>query len=76
VKKNGPTDVTWKYGEPYPEPHMVGFKCYYCFTTKQGGVSRIKVLQICSKDNHRDEHISLYPWYIYIYIVFRVLGSV
>jgi hypothetical protein len=26
------------------------------------------LLEICSKGNHRDEHISLYPWYIYIYI--------
>jgi hypothetical protein len=26
------------------------------------------VLEICPRDNHRDEHISLYPWYIYCLI--------
>jgi hypothetical protein len=25
-----------------------------------------KVLEICPRDNHSDEHISLYPWYKYI----------
>lgn len=43
VKLNGPIDVTWSHGEPYPGPHGAGFKCFYCFTTKKGGgVSRLK----------------------------------
>jgi hypothetical protein len=44
VKLNGPIDVTWSHGEPYPGPRGAGFKCFYCFTTKKGagGVSRLK----------------------------------
>jgi hypothetical protein len=31
-------------------------------------ISKYFVLEICPRDNHRDEHISLYPWYIYCLI--------
>jgi hypothetical protein len=30
--------------------------------------SATSLLEICPRDNHRDEHISLYPWYIYCLI--------
>jgi hypothetical protein len=31
-------------------------------------VPPMSLLEICPRDNHRDEHISLYPWYIYCLI--------
>ena len=43
VKLNGPIEVTWSHGEPYPKPNGAGFLCYYCFKTKKGGgVSRLR----------------------------------
>ena len=43
MKLNGPIEVTWSHGEPYPKPNGAGFLCYYCFKTKKGGgVSRLR----------------------------------
>ena len=43
MKLNGPIEVTWSHGEPFPHPHGAGFKCFYCFKkVKGGGVTRLK----------------------------------
>lgn len=40
VKLNGPIDVTWSHGEPYPGPHGVG--AFIVLPPKKVGVSRLK----------------------------------
>ncbi|CAN6244021.1 unnamed protein product [Urochloa humidicola] len=43
VKLNGPIEVTWSHGEPFPPPNGAGFMCYYCHKKKRGGgVSRLR----------------------------------
>lgn len=43
MKLNGPVEVTWSHGEPYPQPHGAGFICLYCNKkSKGGGVTRLK----------------------------------
>jgi hypothetical protein len=39
-----------------------------CLSSPLTNSTPMLLLEICPRDNHRDEHISLYPWYIYIYI--------
>lgn len=43
MKLNGPIEVTWSHGEPYPTASGPGFRCYYCHKAKRGGgVSRFR----------------------------------
>jgi hypothetical protein len=40
--------------------------CWPTDKSSRVGMREDKVLEICPRYNHRDEHIYLYPWYIYI----------
>ena len=55
MKLNGPIEVTWSHGEPFPHPHGAGFKCFYCFKkVKGGGVTRLKEHLVGATENIAD----------------------